>query len=52
MKKLFALVLALVLALGCASALAEGKIAPSRYRSYERLYEISAQYKDWELPQT
>ncbi len=39
---------------GCAlrQALAEGKIAPSRYRSYERLYEISAQYKDWELPES
>lgn len=39
---------------GCAvrQALAEGKLAPSRYRSYERLYEISAQYKDWELPET
>ena len=35
---------------GCAvtEALREGKIAPSRYRSYERLYELSAQHKSWE----
>lgn len=35
---------------GCAvlDALAEGKIAPSRHESYRKLYEISAQYKDWE----
>jgi len=35
---------------GCAvtEALAEGKIMPSRYRSYERLYELSAQHKFWE----
>lgn len=35
---------------GCAvtAALAEGKIMPSRYRSYERLYELSAQHKFWE----
>ena len=35
---------------GCAvtEALREGKIAASRYRSYERLYELSAQHKSWE----
>ena len=35
---------------GCAvtEAVAEGKIAPSRYRSYARLYELSAQHKFWE----
>ena len=35
---------------GCAvrSALDAGEIAPSRYESYEKLYAISAQYKDWE----
>ena len=35
---------------GCAvrAALAAGKIAPSRCASYEKLFEISAQYKDWE----
>ena len=36
---------------GCAvtAALEAGKIVPSRYASYLRLYELSAQYKDWEL---
>jgi ribosome biogenesis GTPase len=29
-------------------AVAEGKIAESRYRSYVRLYELSAQHKFWE----
>lgn len=35
---------------GCAvtEALRAGKIAASRYRSYERLYELSAQHKSWE----
>lgn len=35
---------------GCAvtQALALGEIMPSRYRSYERLYELSAQHKFWE----
>jgi len=35
---------------GCAvtRAVADGEIAPSRYRSYARLYEISAQHKFWE----
>ena len=35
---------------GCAvtEAVREGKIAASRYRSYERLYELSAQHKSWE----
>lgn len=35
---------------GCAvtQAVAEGKIMPSRYRSYERLYALSAQHKSWE----
>ncbi len=28
-----------------------GEIAPSRYRSYLRLYEMSAGYRDWELKQ-
>lgn len=36
---------------GCAvtAALAEGKIARSRYESYLKLYEKSAQIKQWEL---
>lgn len=36
---------------GCAvrEAVERGKIADSRYRSYLRLYELSAQHKDWEL---
>ena len=35
---------------GCAiaAAVAAGEIAQSRYRSYERLYEMSAQHKFWE----
>ena len=35
---------------GCAvlSALTEGYISHSRHTSYQKLYEISAQYKDWE----
>ncbi len=35
---------------GCAvrEAVSGGKISESRYRSYERLYEISAQHKFWE----
>ncbi len=35
---------------GCAvsAAVAEGKVAESRYSSYLRLYEMSAQHKDWE----
>lgn len=35
---------------GCAvtGALAAGKLMPSRYRSYERLYELCAQHKFWE----
>lgn len=35
---------------GCAvrAALAAGEIAPSRCESYEKLFEISAQYKEWE----
>lgn len=35
---------------GCAvtEAVRAGRIAPSRYRSYERLYELSAQHKSWE----
>lgn len=35
---------------GCAvtQAVAQGMIAPSRYRSYERLYELSARRKSWE----
>ena len=35
---------------GCAvtQAVSEQKIAPSRYRSYARLYELSAQHKFWE----
>ena len=36
---------------GCAvtEALQQGKLMPSRYRSYVRLYELSAQHKSWEL---
>lgn len=35
---------------GCAvtQAVADGKIMPSRYRSYERLYALSAHHKSWE----
>lgn len=35
---------------GCAvtQALAQGELMPSRYRSYVRLYELSAQHKSWE----
>ena len=35
---------------GCAvtEAAEAGKIAPSRYASYLRLYEQSAQHKEWE----
>ena len=35
---------------GCAvtQALNEGRIMKSRYRSYERLYDLSAQHKSWE----
>ena len=35
---------------GCAvlAALSEGKIAGSRHESYQKLYDISARYKDWE----
>jgi len=35
---------------GCAvtKALEEGRIMPSRYRSYDRLYDLSAQHKSWE----
>ena len=38
---------------GCAvtEALAKGEIQRSRYRSYERLYELSAQHKSWEIKQ-
>ena len=36
---------------GCAvrKALAEGKIGQTRYDSYERLYELASQNKEWEL---
>ena len=36
---------------GCAvtEAVRAGQVAPSRYRSYERLYELSAQHKSWEV---
>ena len=36
---------------GCAvrEALAEGKIGQTRYDSYERLYELASQIKEWEL---
>ncbi len=36
---------------GCAvtEAVSEGKIHPSRYRSYTRLYELCAQQKFWEI---
>ena len=35
---------------GCSvlEAVEEGIINPSRHKSYQRLYEISAQYKEWE----
>lgn len=35
---------------GCCvlDAVENGKINPSRHKSYQRLYEISAQYKEWE----
>jgi len=35
---------------GCAvtQALEQGYIMPSRYKSYQRLYELSAQHKPWE----
>ncbi len=38
---------------GCAvtQALAEGKLSPSRYRSYVRLYEKAKEYKQWERKQ-
>ena len=37
---------------GCAvlSAVGSGEIHPSRHGSYVRLYELSAQYKEWEHP--
>lgn len=36
---------------GCAvrKALAEGKIEPTRYESYQRLYELAREIKPWEL---
>ena len=36
---------------GCAvrKALAEGRIGQTRYSSYERLYELASQLKEWEL---
>ena len=36
---------------GCAvtQALDQGLLMPSRYRSYVRLYELSAQHKSWEI---
>ena len=39
---------------GCAvtKAMSEGKIHPSRYRSYTRLYELCAQQNFWELKNT
>jgi len=35
---------------GCAvrEALGRGEIAPGRYASYEKLFELSAQFRDWE----
>ena len=38
---------------GCAvtAALAEGKIGESRYSSYLKLYELTAQHKPWEIKQ-
>ena len=38
---------------GCAvtAALARGEIEPSRYRSYERLYEKAKEYRSWEKKQ-
>ena len=29
--------------------IAEGKIGQTRYDSYERLYELASQIKEWEL---
>ena len=39
---------------GCAvrEAVEKGEISKSRYRSYERLYELSAQHKFWETKDT
>lgn len=39
---------------GCAvkEAVEQGRIHPSRYRSYTRLYELCAQQKSWELKET
>ena len=36
---------------GCAvrQAVDDGEITASRYRSYQRLYEIAAQRKSWEV---
>ena len=31
--------------------LARGEIEPTRYRSYERLYEQAKEYKQWEIKQ-
>ena len=38
---------------GCAvtAALARGELEPTRYRSYERLYEKAKEYKSWERKQ-
>ena len=33
------------------AALARGEIEPTRYRSYERLYEQAKEYKQWEIKQ-
>ena len=35
---------------GCAvlAALGEGRIAPSRHESYQKLYELTSSFKDWE----
>lgn len=38
---------------GCAvtAAVERGEISRSRYRSYVRLYELTAQHKAWEIKQ-
>jgi ribosome biogenesis GTPase len=35
---------------GCAvrEAMEQGRIHKSRHESYERLYEVSAKYREWE----
>ena len=51
MKKLVALLIAAVMLFSCTAALAEGRIGESRYSSYVKLYELTAQHKPWEIKQ-